>query len=636
MKKRLITAALAFSIFAAGIPALASQNEENIQVSLTVGESGVTVNGEQREAEAAYLTENGVTMVPLRVLTEAFGASVDWTEESRTVTVRYEDVIVVMTIGEIHAQVNDHTQQMPAAPVISEAGITMIPLRFLAETLGAEVSYTDGVVHITKTALQEGNIVQHQITAPRFGDSSIGWSMDVASDYSLTSEQNGAATFTGKSYNAYYRVESQEKKEDFELEKRFETSKLSADQSYIVTEAVLETDVSGAKYYKISAKNRVNRRIERVYETKNHIILVTAQIGLTPEDHSADVEMILDSFQLQFGDVDETYDLYKKPSEMVRISNDDYGLTLQIPASWEKLESLYVNAGKPNELLFVPKNSKDQSQGGIKVYSKTKGQSAQELIQQYYERFVQCYNPELVQVGEIITEPVSGYDGYTCTVRIQGGHNIDGTMKVAAVEVGDYIYFIYLRLMDKTEDEKAPEGQEQIRQIFDTFEMQQLEYEETGDLMYMGDGHELTEVYEEDAWRMVVPLSWKRDYLLGAFMLEERNTGAALLFMPGKQLGIKTEEDLKGYIQEQLEEIEDDEEYRIIDSGSVRTIGDREYYGGMYRYQPEEGPAAYNYIYGFMHNKKLYVFIVQTYEEYSGGRTDQEAKDIMASLEMLK
>lgn len=635
MKEKLIAAVLAVSMLAAGTgAAVLAEQEEEINIQLTVGEAGAVINGQEQEAEAAYLTEDGVTMVPLRVLTEAFGAVVEWEEESRTITVAYKDVIVTMTVGDIYAQVNDHTQQMPAAPAVSEAGVTMIPLRFLAETLGAEVAYEDGVIHITKTDIEQGNTVQHQINTPRFGDSKVGWSMDVASDYSLTSEANGAAVFTAKNYNAYYRVSSVDKEEGFDLEKRFTYRKLLADQNNIITQAVLETDPSGVQYYKLSTKSSVNRQFEWVYETKDHLIVVSAQVGIAQEDHSAEVETILNSFQLAFGKTEETYDLYKKPTELTRIDNDDYGITLEIPSSWQKTEKIYMN--KANELSFAPVDLNDQSSGGIKVYSKTNGQSAQDLAELYYDRFKECYNPDLVQVGEITQEQVSGYDGYTCTATIRGSHNVDGTMKIATVEVGDYIYFVYLRLMDQTLDGKTPEGHEQMKRIFDTFEMQQLDRAVYGDLLYIDDGHEFDDIYETSGWRITAPLSWSQDYLSSAFMLVENNTGNAVIFREGKSLGIRSEEDFRDYVKEILEDRDGDEEYRTVDPGSTKKTGAREYYSAEYYYQPEGGAAVYNRIYGFLHNKKIYMFIVQSYEEYSGGRTDQEAQRIMDSLEFLK
>lgn len=76
---RLFSLLLAVSLTAA-LP-LTAAGASGPGVSILV--SGVPL----RAAESAYITESGVTMVPLRALSEALGFSVGWDQESRTVSV---------------------------------------------------------------------------------------------------------------------------------------------------------------------------------------------------------------------------------------------------------------------------------------------------------------------------------------------------------------------------------------------------------------------------------------------------------------------------------------------------------------------------------------------------------------------
>lgn len=80
------------------------------------------------------------TMIPLRAVFEQMGASVSWDGEKRQVRVRYDDIDIRMTIDSDNAIVNTAEVTLDAPPVIVQ-NRTMIPLRFVAEAIGAIVSW---------------------------------------------------------------------------------------------------------------------------------------------------------------------------------------------------------------------------------------------------------------------------------------------------------------------------------------------------------------------------------------------------------------------------------------------------------------------------------------------------------------
>ena len=63
-------------------------------VSVTLGKNIVVVNGEERPLDVAPILYRGVVLVPVRVLSEALGAYVQWVPERRVVVVRYIAAIV--------------------------------------------------------------------------------------------------------------------------------------------------------------------------------------------------------------------------------------------------------------------------------------------------------------------------------------------------------------------------------------------------------------------------------------------------------------------------------------------------------------------------------------------------------------
>ena len=108
-------------------------------VAMTIGSSDYIVDNDIVAGDAApYVDSNWRTMVPVRVLAETFGATVDFTDN--VITIVDGDTTVVMTVGEETYTVNDAEQTMDTAPVIGEGDRTFVPIRFLAEALGYTVT----------------------------------------------------------------------------------------------------------------------------------------------------------------------------------------------------------------------------------------------------------------------------------------------------------------------------------------------------------------------------------------------------------------------------------------------------------------------------------------------------------------
>ncbi|MGN1116796.1 MAG: copper amine oxidase N-terminal domain-containing protein, partial [Candidatus Ornithomonoglobus sp.] len=65
------------------------EQEENNKVSIffMIGDCILNINGQKIEVEKPYIAGEGVTLVPLRVISEAFGAVVDWDGDTKTVSI---------------------------------------------------------------------------------------------------------------------------------------------------------------------------------------------------------------------------------------------------------------------------------------------------------------------------------------------------------------------------------------------------------------------------------------------------------------------------------------------------------------------------------------------------------------------
>lgn len=92
----------------------------------------------------------GRTLVPLRGVFEAIGAYVEWDPQQRKVTCRKQNEEVELRIG-VKLAKKDGAEIIIDVPPRIMHGTTMVPLRFIAESLGAKVDFDAGnnIVEIT-------------------------------------------------------------------------------------------------------------------------------------------------------------------------------------------------------------------------------------------------------------------------------------------------------------------------------------------------------------------------------------------------------------------------------------------------------------------------------------------------------
>lgn len=106
----------------------------------------LTLNGALVETDVPAILNQGRTLVPVRALAEAFGAEVEWRAGDRQVAVTRGGTQLLLTLGSGTALVNGTETPLPdgvGAQLVSVDGTerTLVPLRFLAETLGAGVEW---------------------------------------------------------------------------------------------------------------------------------------------------------------------------------------------------------------------------------------------------------------------------------------------------------------------------------------------------------------------------------------------------------------------------------------------------------------------------------------------------------------
>ncbi|MBE7060214.1 MAG: hypothetical protein E7389_05280, partial [Ruminococcaceae bacterium] len=109
-------------------------------IILTIGDTEASVFGEIAQNDVAPQIVNDRTMLPIRFVAEALGAKVAWNDELKLVTITRDDVVIELYIGSNVAYVNGEAVELDAASFIANSR-TYCPVRFVSESLNANVEW---------------------------------------------------------------------------------------------------------------------------------------------------------------------------------------------------------------------------------------------------------------------------------------------------------------------------------------------------------------------------------------------------------------------------------------------------------------------------------------------------------------
>ena len=107
---------------------------------MTVNSKIAYVNGEAKELDAEPIIRQDRTMLPVRFVAENLGATVEWDGNTSTATLTAKDVKIEITIGATTAKVNGEAVELDS-PAFIENSRTYLPVRFVAEKLGGTVTW---------------------------------------------------------------------------------------------------------------------------------------------------------------------------------------------------------------------------------------------------------------------------------------------------------------------------------------------------------------------------------------------------------------------------------------------------------------------------------------------------------------
>ena len=120
---------------------------ETKTIKMQIGSKDVSVDEKEIANDVAPVIVNDRTLVPIRLITETLGGEVEWDGSTKTVTLKTGGKEITMTIGKV-------LEKYGVAPVIINDR-TFVPVRFVADELGAETAWDEATKTVTITKVMD-------------------------------------------------------------------------------------------------------------------------------------------------------------------------------------------------------------------------------------------------------------------------------------------------------------------------------------------------------------------------------------------------------------------------------------------------------------------------------------------------
>lgn len=122
--------------------------DSQIVQNFYIGKSYYLVNGQEKQMDTSPFIKDGRTLLPIRYVSETIGASVKWDENLQMITITLGDKTVMLWIDKNYALVNGSSVQIDVAPFIKD-GRTVLPVRFVGESLGLSINWDEQKGEVT-------------------------------------------------------------------------------------------------------------------------------------------------------------------------------------------------------------------------------------------------------------------------------------------------------------------------------------------------------------------------------------------------------------------------------------------------------------------------------------------------------
>lgn len=116
-------------------------NDENPEDTV-IPFNNIFAKGHSLKFDTPPVIRHNRTLIPVRAITEGFGATVSWDPETEEVTITKDGVVIVLNIDSTIAAVGNESVEIDSEATIMNSR-TYVPLRFILETFGLKVNWDE-------------------------------------------------------------------------------------------------------------------------------------------------------------------------------------------------------------------------------------------------------------------------------------------------------------------------------------------------------------------------------------------------------------------------------------------------------------------------------------------------------------
>lgn len=538
--------------------------DEIISIAFKIGESTLKINGQDVTVRAPY-EKAGTTLVPVRVITEAFGAKVDWSEADEKVTLTYEDVVIEIWIGSKKAKVNGMEQELLLAPELAE-DTTMVPLRFITENFGADVSYNDVTESVTVekkisdgSAISDYSNILHSSDKEYFGDSYYGWSMKNSKEYNIVSRSfSGDLTLISNddgTAGIIVMIQYAGSKTESEL---FASLKEDLNKKTVAVQKT-EKGEDGLNYFYCEAKSTENSLgVKAAYKDG----MLYRAVAIVDSDTDASVKNetleVLKTFKANTGSFSDVTDLSEVKDGFREYKNNEYNFSMNLPAYMIDLG----NSNKLNEFRFIGNEHNTDNEIAVYVGVQSKDNAKlSEWVNESYKKDVEEFNPNCVEISEVQDLKLGGISakGYTLSIDYS---DIQERTQVFLFELGEYVY--------RSTFSYTPELEADIETIKQSMTFNPIDKSKVGSLMIVSNEDNTTE-HNVSKISFSAPSGYKESLRSeNMLMLYNPNNRYELYVMPDQKTASLPEyriNNMSKYFETKFTKIADVKPYSLVSLG---------------------------------------------------------------------
>ncbi len=623
--KRLICLALVLVLVCAAIPVWAEESPQSgtVEIQFCVGDSTLLINGEEVQVETPYVVGDGVTLVPLRVITEAFGAEVGWIEDSQTITLNYPGVEIVLQIGNPIAEVNGVPETLLAAPELPNSS-TMVPLRFISESFGATVGYDEATerITVTKTATSGETVMEGAIDNAKVGDSFFKWSMDNPKDF-VMEERAFDGTYTSFSYDDdnWFYIYIEPVSEDMKsFDKMFNDEKSSFTGQTLIKADKGKTD-NGYDIMHFQAKDKVDFIDETIIVTDQRFIMIYSNFTMENTEIREKGIAYISTFACAFDEADDIYDLNNVNEKGQRIfESEELKLSFGVPCDYIMLS----DEDAINDFSFAAEDPEDYvTEISCHVFSKSEVGSAEDAAKSDYAHNTETINETISTATPVEKASYAGLDAYQYTLQVET-FSSPFYVKDVFFEMGDYVYNINISLpLDAENNEQF------TADILNTFKAEELLFDEIG-ILLRNQTEKLEGTYEETVKDATIALPNNFRAIYDDLYLNDY-TGTVFTILTQETAGMSTLEK-KTFASDVYDEIKKTSDVAIIEPLRDKEVGKYKYQRFVACQINDDDEKSYLEMYMICKNNIWYAFLF-TYPEIGYSTLARETtKAVMESI----